>query len=239
MNYKNQALNGFKDYKIIKRFKSRKNDVYLIHMQNNNKIINAIYKKFNSFTSKDKELILLKGLKHKGLKVPDVFYESEDYIVKEYIEGQTLLDSIIAIESNQSKEINQAMDLLIKVFDWMDKFYIYSKEIVGKDIILEDINFRNFLIKKNDVYGIDFEDSHEGHRERDGGRFCAFMLNYEPTHTKWKIDITKLLFQIMINKFKYQKEELICEFNEEIIEIEKRRGAKTPKNIVKEILNNI
>ncbi len=230
-----------KNIKIIKKYKSRKNNVYLVYLSNKDRTIKAIYKKFNHLMSRNKEYKILKDLQQKRLNVPKIYFTDEDVIIKEYIDGVTLLHMINTLENKQKKEFDLIRNryILTKITSWMNEFYMAINQITGSDIIIEDINFRNFIMKDNIIYGVDFEDCHKGYRERDGGRFCAFLLTYKPAYTKWKISITKLLFKILLDKYKYNRKLLINEFNKELIEIEKRRKLKTPIKINERIINDI
>lgn len=58
-----------------------------------------------------------------------------------------------------------------------------------------DMNLRNFILKNtfygDELYRIDFEDYSTGIIEEDLSSFYAFILNYYPALTEWKIDLAR------------------------------------------------
>lgn len=224
-------------YKVIKRFHSKKNEVYLVRMKKDGIMEPFIFKRYStSKSNKEMESYILKQVKFNDLDVPKVYYEDEESILMEYIKGKTLLQIIEDLEENQKDMFNdeENKEIAFKVLNWMNNFYNILRKIEGKDMILEDINFRNFIISDK-VYGIDFEDCKEGYRERDAGRFCAYLLTYNPIFSKWKIKMCQLILKILIKHYKYNIDMLLREIKLELCSIKSRRNINIPKDIIKEI----
>lgn len=215
-------------YTIRRKFKSRKNEVYLVDLKKADEtVIPAVLKKYiGSRENKDKEALLLKLLAKEGLTVSKIYFEGSDHIILEYIYGKTLLDRIIDLEFNQDNHINNEESYLIffKLIKWLNDFYRITEKVFGKGYIFGDINFRNFIIQ-DEIYGIDLEDSNcRGYREEDGGRLCAYLLTYSPPFTKWKLLAARQAVKIMTHEFGYNKKLLKEEMNKELYEIQKRRN---------------
>lgn len=226
-------------YIIKKKFKSRKNEVCLVDLKKTNgHIIPSVFKKYiNSTKSKSKESFLLKVLAENGLSVPKIYFEGIDYILLEYIAGDTFLDTLIDLEKNQGENIDNEKNYIVffELFAWLQRLYSITKETMGKGYIFEDINFRNFIVSDK-IYGIDLEDCHcRAYKERDGGRFCAFLLTYSPSFTSWKIKATKQAIEILTKEFGHDSELLKKEINKEFIEIQKRRKMKIPDDIIESL----
>lgn len=228
-------------YLIKKRFKSRKNEVYLVDLKKTDgQTIPSVLKRYVTFKkNKSKEIFLLKLLKENGLSVPEIYFEGTDYILLEYLTGDTFLDTLINLESNQHENIDYEKNYIVffELFKWFQRLYSITKETMGKGYIFGDINFRNFIIDDK-VYGIDLEDCHcRGYREKDGGRFCAYLLTYFPAFTKWKVLAANQAVEIMTKEFGYDKELIKKEMDKELIEIQKRRNMKISDGINERVFN--
>ncbi|SHK23295.1 BUD32 family EKC/KEOPS complex subunit [Paramaledivibacter caminithermalis] len=227
-------------YSVKKKFYSKKNEVYLIDVEKSDgQNMLCIFKKYIECTgNKSKETFLLKILRENGLSVPRIYFEGVDYVLLEYLAGDTLLDTIINLEKNQGESFDYERNyiVLFNVFKWLQSLHRITKDTMGRGYIFGDMNFRNFIIN-DEVYGIDLEDCNcRGYKEQDGGRFCAFLLTYAPIFTKWKLLATKQSVEIMTEEFGYDIHLLKNEIEKELSEINKRRGIKIPYDVIEKIL---
>lgn len=216
-------LYGIIDYKVEKQFVSKKNKVWLIDYFTKDSEKKCIVKCFNGYNLCNKEYIYLNNLKIKGIKVPDVYYVGIDYIVEEFLDGILLLDYINNMENTGDYRFIDLFDML---FMWFNEFYNYTEKIMSKRIILKDINFRNFIIKDDSIYGFDFEDCTIGKIEEDIGKIAAFSLTYYPIFTNWKIEFVKSFIEYFYNKLHLSKTDVMVEMNKELEKIGKRRNIK-------------
>jgi len=226
-------------YIIRERFKSRKNEVYLVDLKKaEGQMIPGVLKKYiTSKENKSKEAFLLKVLRENGLNVPQIYFEGDDFLILEYLNGETLLDIIANLEKNQGEDVDYKKNhkVLFQLFEWLQKLYCISKDTICKSYFFEDINLRNFIVN-DEIYGIDLEECCcRGYRERDGGRFCAFLLTYSPAFTKWKLLAAKQAVEIMTRDFEYSRELLKKEIEKEFVEIQNRRGIEIPHYIIEKI----
>lgn len=227
------------DYIVEKRFYSKKNEVYkgrLLSSEGKEKSV-VIKKYMGSPENRRKEINLLLHLRQKGLTVPRIYVVEEDYIVMEYIEGRTLLEEIEKREERQMVE-KDSFDksntkLLDNLITWLKKFYYYT----DNQLILKDINLRNFLInKQGKIYGIDFEDYGTGNIEEDGGKLCAYILTYNPPFTPWKLSIAKDFFNRFMQGFSINKEILLKQVEKEIHLINVNRDENFSIGIFKNLI---
>ncbi|MBT9159091.1 MAG: hypothetical protein AAGB97_06655 [Dehalococcoidia bacterium] len=222
---------AIKTYIVEEKFTSRKNNVYKIssvqHNGNKTRFVVKIYK--GSPNNMQKELSLLQKLNEKGLTVPVVYYAGTNNFIMEYLAGPHLLTVICRqeeIATNKNAYIYRSNYQLIRsLFCWLNNFYALAKEIIGENIILEDINLRNFILKNDKIYGFDLEDYSTGEKERDAGRFGAFLLTYVPSFTVWKTDFVKEMFQVL-KEFNYNELLVRQEMEKEFTAINKRRGLE-------------
>lgn len=180
-----------------------------------------ILKKFENHENYIREKEVLSILKKAGINVPSIIKAEENYL---YLED---LGEVNFLEWYEEQEKNNALDIsmVYNLCSWFKDFYSAVFEFYKKQFILYDVNFKNFIICDNKVYGIDFEQVKPGHIEEDAGRLSAFALTYNPSMTEWKMDFRNILINILSNELNIEKEKIISEENKELAAIKKRRGA--------------
>ncbi len=237
----------------IKKFPSKRNSVYLIENRDNLEIV----KKFSDKEYYKKELIIFnilqKQKEYSGeyidciYKIPQLldFNEEELLIRYQYIDGDTLLNSFEKYE--EKNDIEAGIKLLNSLFQWIKKFqYALTKEenidvlslininldssIIFKGleaVSLVDINFKNFIIKGNFLYGFDFENVSIEKKINDYARSLAYMMLYNPVGTEYKKAILPYLLDNLEELTNIQTDEIYKCYINEITKIEKRRSLKT------------
>lgn len=234
-----QQVTGIEKYLVEERFYSKKNEVYRVRCLDDGVVGERILVVKNYLQPKSKakkEVDLLKLLREKGVSVPKIFMQQDQYIIMEYIEGKTLVQAIEEREAcNKLEEgycYQSNRQLIRTLTQWMSRFYQYTNE----KIILKDINLRNFIIDNNGtIYGFDFEDCDIGEIEEDVAKICAYMLTYDPPFTSWKLEFVKEAFYIFAEKFHIDQGLLLKKVEEEIRNINMKRG----RNFSVEVFNNI
>ncbi|MCL0069135.1 hypothetical protein M1N85_00220 [Dehalococcoidia bacterium] len=217
-------------YILEERLNSKKNLVHKVRcMQSGGDEKIVIVKAYKDPTgSMQKELGMLLGLARKGLAVPEVYHVGENAIIMEYLAGSNLLDIIYLREelakSGKGYDSQADWQLIGDVFYWLRGFYKLAKEVTGREIIFGDVNLRNFIMVNGKVYGLDFEDYCEGQPEKDAGRFCAFVLTYNPAFTDWKMGFIQKTYKVLVKSFGYNGLLVEQEMGEELGAIKKRRG---------------
>ncbi|MBR4035142.1 MAG: NTP transferase domain-containing protein, partial [Oscillospiraceae bacterium] len=116
----------------------------------NNIIINSynVDKTHHSVIACDKEKQLLYLLQGHNI-CPEILDCNGNNIVISLIKGNTLSE---IIDSN-----NNLTDIFEKVADFITQF-----NSLTNNIVLDDINLKNFILSENRIYGIDFEKWHYG-----------------------------------------------------------------------------
>jgi tRNA A-37 threonylcarbamoyl transferase component Bud32 len=203
-------------YQKIK-LQSKKNEVYRIIDNEGSYIL----KEFSNVDSMNKELELLQLLNKKGLSTPNIIKIEEMNLCLEDLGDITLLDYYESMERINSHDCEVTIRKLCK---WMKTYYSITSIYFNDSYIISDVNFRNFIIKENDIYGIDFEDSRVGNIEIDAGKIAAYGLTYTPMMTKWKIDFTNKFIDIFSIELNINKESIVQECNKELEKIKIRRN---------------
>lgn len=205
-------------YKKIK-LDSKINEVYRVIKDDNS----YISKTFKSQENLKREVEILRLLKKDKCNVPDIIKVREDILLLEDLGDTTLLDWYEMMEKKDSKDYSH---MIYKLADWFNCFYSSTSNYYGVEFILWDINFRNFIIKEDEIYGVDFEKCMPGNISTDLGRLSAFALTYDPIMTDWKREFSKKLINAMVERLKIEKRLILQEQKREFGQIEKRRDIK-------------
>lgn len=165
------------NFEILKRFKSKRNQVYLIKFKDGTDSKIAILKRYNSENRKllDTEYENIITLKDYGILVPEIFYKSEDSLIMEYIQGELIVDLVERLETG---------DWIDKLALWMAKLHEIKKGT--SSLLKKDVNLRNFIYSNGNIYGLDFEEIEYGDVRLDLGNICFFILTNEPSFRKDK-----------------------------------------------------
>lgn len=226
--------NNIITFRKKKKFKSKKNCVTLFEGWSTRGIYYQWIKKEYSRDSRmEKEYEILQSLFEQKINVPEVYDIKEKEIIMEYIEGDILLNYIEKLEKENIKG-EKISELIKKILDWLASFY---NAFSGR-YVMEDINFRNFILKDNNIWGLDFEDCQPGKKERDIGRICAFAITYVPLYSRWKIYFVKEFLKTSLEYFPLDLEVIEEAYRIELMAIEERRNIKIKQDILNLIDNN-
>jgi len=220
---------------LQKKFESKKNNVYVVKSVKGDNVDGYfVLKQYTSTPSFEKESGLLISLKKHSVSVPELVYKRKNIVIMEYLPGKTLFEVLDDLEKRNGSlyDIKETANSLCR---WLKSFYCAAERICGGRIILKDVNLRNFLVVKNNIYGVDFEDCGEGHIEEDAGKFCAYMLTYLPPFTPWKITAAREFFNRFVSKLGLDEETVEEEIRRELEAIEARRGLTLPRDVIERI----
>lgn len=192
--------------KTIKTFYSKRNKVLLVEVDG--KLM--VKKIFADVKDCQREIEQLHALK--SINVPSIISFGQDYILMTYIEGELLLDLLL---SSTKDELPFLAKLLAQ--------YLVGYHASTKDRIIADLNFRNFIVAKGTLYGVDFENTKTGTLEESIAKAIAFVLYYDLLEENKKVFILSLLEQA-----RFTKEEIMPYLESELDFLEQRRIVKKP-----------
>lgn len=155
------------DGDVKKKFKSRKNKVFMVEYQGKERVV----KEYRE-GSHEKLLVernLLVGCEKRGIPVPKVMGSTGDTLVLEYIPGP---DCKILFEQGH-------VHILPLMARWLADFH----EAFAHGYRKGDCILGNFLYHDKVIYGIDFEESSQGDPLRDLGDMCVSILRMGPSFT--------------------------------------------------------
>ncbi|NCA67084.1 MAG: hypothetical protein EOM87_03355 [Clostridia bacterium] len=165
-------------YNIIKKFDTKRNKVFLAERLGKKYII----KRYTSIGSLESEFKVLRALTGKA-NVPRAIHRLDNEIVMDYIPGDSL--------STHYKQgtIFEMPSLAIQFAKFLKAFIA---ALPG--YIINDINYRNYIINNGICYGLDFEFITEGTKERTTAEAVAFGLLVDGvTEEKKKSFLTKFM----------------------------------------------
>ncbi len=180
-----------------------------------------IAKKFENKENYIREKEILNILINAKINVPSIIKAEQNSLYLEDLGGITFLDWYEELEKQNTLDIS----MIYKLSSWIKSFYEAISECYNEQIVLYDVNFKNFIIVNDEIYGIDFEQSQEGNIAEDLGKLSAFALTYDPSMTEWKINFRNIFVDILSKELNIKKEIIIAEEKKELSAIEKRRGA--------------
>jgi hypothetical protein len=223
----NEDLRG---WCVEKKFTSRKNEVFLVKTgEPGLEGKHHVYKKYSRPDRMHQEIAMLRLLTSKGVPVPQICGQGEDYILLEYLDGTLLLDRFCSLEDVHGSETTALADstrrLITRLCCWFKAFHDALPDMNGRRLIMGDVNFRNFIVVNEKVYGIDLEECREGRIEEEVGSLCAFALTYTPSFTVWKMVTVQELLRVFTTEFNLDQELVIMEIKRRLLFLGRIRGT--------------
>ncbi len=201
-------------HKTIKLISKRNNVLRLVENDRT-----FILKKFENQENYQREKEILNLLKNAKVNVPSIIKAEDNSLHLEDLGEVTFLDWY----ENQEKNNSYDLSMIYKLCQWLKDFYKAVFQYYNKQIILSDVNFRNFIITNQEIYGIDFEQSQVGNISEDTGKLSAYALTYDPSMTEWKINFRNIFIDIMSIELNVEKEIIMAEEKKELSAIKQRR----------------
>ena len=246
---------------ILTQFQSKKNKV--VHLTFNRKtesLPKEVVIKIFTNDNADTEYDTLKQLYEQEILVPKIIFYKKPFLILEKIEGINLCDfindkllEVADLDSLDSITKQELLMCIEKLANWVSK--LHTNNIVEdeehshvKVLNKGDTRLRDFIYNpsNNKMFGLDFEDSYEGHHIDDIAWICCSLLDtnpgiFEQTVPLVKIELINLFLKsyYRINPethfdFKYFTEKLIENLNT----VMNRRGIDmilNKDNFIKEI----
>ncbi|MCL0032712.1 hypothetical protein M1N12_02790 [Peptococcaceae bacterium] len=194
------------DVKILKKFYSKRNEVFLVKV-GYKKSFKVVMKKYNTEKEAKREFYNLNYLLSKGINVPRPYKVNKNLIFMQYIEGKLLVDLL-------DTDLLSYKNWVKKLAYWFFKMHNVTCCNTGLGLLKGDVNLRNFIFHRGDFFGLDFERCMYGHPKRDIGEICAFLLGHYPLLTAEKFCIVRdfihyyLTYNFGIGNFNADKPEI-------------------------------
>ncbi len=168
----------FEKIRVGEVFRSRKNRVFRV-MYNGRLQIAKVYPSARSDVASE-EFLLLGKCRELGLRVPMPVELVGSTIVMTYLEGPNVADvadRFLSDEANSGAKPEMSPDQMADgLADWLASFH----KAFGFSLCRGDTILRNFLQTEGKIYGLDFEETHNGDTIDDLGEICANVLGMRP-----------------------------------------------------------
>lgn len=235
--------NGIRRCKVYNKFPSKRNQVYLLDLEDfDGNRYQKVFKLHSNKTKLIRETEMLFLLKNSDISVPVIDKVIGNGILMQYVRGPRILDFLEwqEVEHFQYKEpfVKYSLSGIHMLIEWMAKFYEITEHLTGKSLILGNASFKNFIIRY-DIFGVSFAEYREGHREEDAGLLCAYALTYDPAYTPWKKKLVQEMVKIMLEKLDLDRPRFASYLNQEIERINKRRGLRMQAAWLQDVTSTI
>lgn len=165
---------------ILKKFTSKRNDVFLAEDENGRFVIKR-YARAGNAAAEKAVYDLLSGGK---VRIPKILSSGEHELKLEYVDGVTFTELLESQESAESVDFAPWEELV----KWL---CLFNKET---GLAPGDCNLRNFILDaQGQVCGIDFEQCRESSILETAGAVCAFVELYDPQETLLKMSVSHFL----------------------------------------------
>ena len=194
------------NYLVVKKFYSKKNNVFLSELAENKVVVKIFVDKNNYKNELD-----VYGKLENDINCAKVINFADNTIVYEYIQGNTLLQML----DNESIDA----EIVNKLLRWMKVFYDKT------GLILYDAHLKNFIYN-DEIYGIDFEQAVKGEKEYDIASLILFTVTYRPMFTLYKIRIAKLIYEVSLEILDIKEDAILSNLKVQMNLMQKRRNTK-------------
>lgn len=150
--------------------------------------------------------------------VPMILKEEENYLLLSYIEGLTVKQYLETYE--KENDLEKAKTILKKVINYLKQFHKYTNYKICKN----DNHLDNYILSKNQIIGIDFEETKEGNPIDDYCNLIAFMMSYYPQNTQFKQQLFQYIQTLLQDVIEPKKLIELVHKQQEVINI--RRNVK-------------
>lgn len=165
---------------ILKKFTSKRNDVFLAEDENGRFVIKR-YARARNAAAEKAVYDLLSGGK---VRIPKILSSGEHELKLEYADGVTFTELLDSQERTKSVDF-APWETLVK---WL---CLFNKET---GLAPGDCNLRNFILDaQGQVCGIDFEQCGESGILEAASAVCAFVELYNPQETPLKMSVSHFL----------------------------------------------
>ncbi len=173
------------DKRVREPFFSRKNTVFLSVLDGRLVVVKIFANGASSLAAAEE--IILKRCIEKGVVVPGLVGRSGDVLVLEFVEGETLadtLDGIWLVERQSGEGGSSRLDAIARSLGaWLAAFHAAFDNNTRRG----DAVARNFIMGSKGVTGIDFEEASDSDVVEDLGEICSSVMSMHPMFTDEKI----------------------------------------------------
>lgn len=197
-----QTVEKYQTALVQKRFVSKKNTVAYVLFNNQPRILKWYVPGLKQ-NMETEYSFLKKSASH--LKVPSVYEKDTEnnVLILSYILGSNICDTIHDPEVSLEKK----QRIFVQLAEWFVLFHLFFKTEEAF-FIHGDPSIRNFIVSRNHLWGVDFEEARKGKPVEDVAGVCASLLTTDPMFTDEKFHLCSTFIGSYKNSVKWTLENL-------------------------------
>ena len=135
----------------------------------------VVEKIFASAEDAAREAAVYRALEGSGVRTAALLHQQGERLRLSFVEGEDYLTLL----ERQERE-GMSPEPWVALLEWIEAFHRAT------GLVQRDMNLRNFLWREDDAVGLDFEDCGPGQAIAMPAQLAAFVLLYDPPHTRTK-----------------------------------------------------
>jgi tRNA A-37 threonylcarbamoyl transferase component Bud32 len=197
---------------IQKRFPSKKNTVAYVLLNGQPRVLKWYVPGLKQNMEKE-HTILKKGASSLSIPSPLEKDQENNVLILSYIPGQNICDYL-----NDQQTSEEEKEKCVKLLaEWFIQFHTFFKTEQGFQI-RGDATLRNFILYKDRIWGVDFEESRIGKPGEDLATFCSSILTTDPMFTEEKFRLCQTFLTTYRNSVNWILQNLNAEIAYALLE---------------------
>jgi tRNA A-37 threonylcarbamoyl transferase component Bud32 len=202
----------YKTVLLQKRFDSKKNTVAYVLSQGHPRVLKWFVPGLKQ-NMQTEYSVLIKA--HSKLTVPLPYEKDEknNVLVMSYIVGKNVCDLI----NDTMLTFEEKQRIIQMIANWFISFHELFQTKEGFRI-RGDATLKNFLHSKNQIWGVDFEESRPGKPSEDLATFCVSLLTTDPMFTSEKFQLCQSFLEAYRKSSRWTIEAMNAEISYAMLE---------------------
>lgn len=176
----------YKNVLLQKRFTSKKNMVAYVVFDGQPRVLKWFVPGLRQNMEREWN-VLKKGFSHLRIPCPFEKDSENNVLILSYIVGRNVCDII----NDPQTTSDEKQKVTVLLADWFIQFHTFFKN--EDDFTLRgDASLRNFILNRNQIWGVDFEESRMGRPSEDLATLCVSLLSTDPMFTDEKFNLCQL-----------------------------------------------
>jgi tRNA A-37 threonylcarbamoyl transferase component Bud32 len=207
-----ENVEKYKTALLQKSFKSKKNTVGYVILNSQPRILKWYVPGLRQNMDIEYE-VLKKGFSEISMPSPLEKDIENNVLVMSYIQGKNVCDDL----NDPHTDPEEKKKIAALLADWLLAFHTFFK--TENDFrIRGDPSLRNFIINRNQVWGLDFEESRIGKPVEDLAGIYVSILSSEPMFTEEKFHLGQILLDTYRKSSKWDIENINAEISYGLLE---------------------
>ena len=159
-----------------------------------------------------REAAVYRALEGSGVRTAALLHQQGERLRLSFVAGE---DYLTLLERQEREGVSP--EPWVALMDWIDAFHRAT------GLVQRDMNLRNFLWDGGEAVGLDFEDCGPGQAMAMPAQLAAFVLLYDPPHTRAKRRIAACIQDDALRRWGFGKREYAAQLALEQEKLRQRR----------------